>query len=172
MTSEGTQRALSLDEIHELEFRDSYPAAIVALEQRLVAHPDEEETVVRLGFNYWLIAEEGDRIDPSLPTEQYAEKFMELFRAYESEFSAKPDFCFAFGLGMSLFWWLFPGATERKGKTLLRQAARLDPFYRRMITPITWFAKWRWRSGRHPSHEELAQRFSGRGVLARYYGVD
>lgn len=162
---------LSLEEIHELEVSETYPEAIDALEQRLAANPDEEETVVRLGFNLWLIAEEGCRIDPTLPSEEYAERFMQLFGDYRHKLKGSADFCFAFGLGISLFWWLFPAATERQGKALLRSAARLDPLYKRMITPTTWFAKWRYFSGRHPTQPELARRFSGRGVLAKYYGV-
>ena len=162
---------LSLEEIHGLEITESYPQAIEALEERLGAFPDEEETIVRLGFNYWLLAEESERIDPTLPAEEYAERFMKLFRAHEKTLSNNADFCHAFGLGMSLFWWLYPGATERKGKALLERAARLDPFYRRIITPISLFPRWRWRTGRHPSREEFAERFAGRGVLAKYYGV-
>lgn len=163
---------LTLAEIHELEVTESYPAAIDALEERLKTHPAEEETVVRLGFNCWLVAEEGERIDPTLSTEQYAERFMELFRTYKDTFSESADFCFAFGLGMSLFWYLYPGATERQGKALLKRASKLDSFYKTIITPISTFARWRYRTGRHASQEALARRFSGRGVLAKYYAVD
>lgn len=165
---------LTLEQIHELEIKESYPDAIEALELRLNAYPNEEETVVRLGFNYWLVAVEGERINPTLPAKEYAQRFMNLFHQYEFKFKESADFCFAFGLGISLFWYFYPGATEQLGKDLLKRAAKLDGFYNWTVSPLRWFAKFKWIRRRykfHPSQEELSCRFRGRGVLARYYGA-
>ena len=162
---------LSLKEIHQLEISESYPAAIEALERRLGGYPDEEETIVRLGFNYWLMAEQGERISPNLPRDEYAQRFMKLFHEYYPRFKGSADFCFSFGLGISMFWHFYPGATECLGKDLLKQAAKLDSFYKPFATASMWFAKFKWFRGRLPSQEELSKRFAGRGVFARYYNV-
>ena len=108
---------------------------------------------MRLGFNLWYAAHEDLRMCKGLPVERYAARFMELFRQYQSQMNGDPDFCWAFGLGISLFWFEFPGATEALGEALLSRAKELDPFYGRL------------------DQEEMQRRFFGRGIFAKYYGV-
>jgi hypothetical protein len=141
------------NQIHELEVGEDYPAAINALEDRLQRHPVEGEAVVRLGFNLWYAAHEDARMHRGLPTERYASRFMELFREHRPQMEGDPDFCWAFGLGLSLFWYDFPGADESLGETLLTRAKELDPFYARM------------------DPQEMRVRFRGRGIFARYYAI-
>jgi hypothetical protein len=71
---------LSWKQIHSLEVHEDYPAAIDALEDRLRKHPLETETIVRRGFNLWYATHEEARMGKGLPTEQYANRFMQLFR--------------------------------------------------------------------------------------------
>jgi hypothetical protein len=144
---------LSLDDIHELEVRDDYPAAIDALEERLRADPSERETVIRLGFNLWYAVVEADRMQKQLPTERYATRFMELFREYRSRFDSDADFCWAYGVGISLFWFQFLGADESLGVGLLARAKELDSFYTRM------------------QQSEIIERYRGRGIFAKYYAI-
>ena len=143
----------SLKHIHELEVREDYPAAIDMLEERLRADPSERETVVRLGFNLWYAANEEARMRQGLPVERYASRFMELLREYQSQLDSDADFCWAFGLGISLFWFEFPGADEALGEALLARAKELDPFYVRL------------------DQEEMHERFRGRGIFASYYAI-
>lgn len=143
----------SLEHIHGLEVREDYPAAIDALEHRLRENPTEREAVVRLGFNLWYATHEQSRMGIHLPTERYASRFMELFREYRPLVQDDADFCWAFGLGISLFWFEFPGADERLGEALLARAKELDPFYARM------------------DQEEMRERFRGRGIFASYYAI-
>jgi hypothetical protein len=140
-------------QIHELEVLEDYPAAIDALEDRLRQPPLEGEAVVRLGFNLWYATHEEARMRKGLPTERYASRFMELFREHRSQMEGDPDFCWAFGLGLSLFWFEFPGADEGLGEALLARAKELDPFYARM------------------DQEEMRARFRGRGIFASYYAI-
>lgn len=107
----------SLNQIHQLEVSESYPAAVDVLEQRLAQNP--EETVIRLAFNYWLLAEKTSMVQSTLAAEVYAKRFMDLYKKYESQFFKSADFMFAVGLGLSLYWYMFPGATEQLGKNLL-----------------------------------------------------
>ncbi len=144
---------LPLDKIHEIEVREDYPAAIDALEARLQADPSEKETVIRLGFNLWYAAHEEARLRKGLPTERYGRRFMDLFREYRAELQDDADVCWAFGLGISLFWHEFPGADEPLGKALLARAKSLDCFYCRM------------------KQEEMSVRFRGRGIFASYYAT-
>jgi hypothetical protein len=91
-----------------------------------------------------------------LPTERYASRFMELFHEHRSQMEDDPDFCWAFGLGLSLFWFEFPGGDENSGDALLTRARKLDPFYARMY---------------RMNQEEMSARFRGRGIFASYYGI-
>ena len=149
--------ALSWSEIHELEVREDYPAAIDVLEERLRADPDDREAVIRLGFNLWIATTEAMRMQKSLPTELYAARFVELFRQYRSRLETNADFCWAFGLGISLDWFDFPGTDQALGNALMERARELDPFWRRIYQA--------------DGQAELAERFRGRGIFASYYGV-
>jgi hypothetical protein len=144
---------LPWDQIHELEVGEDYPAAIDALEDRLQQHPLEREAVLRLGFNLWYAIHEEARMRKGLPTERYASRFMELFREHRSQMEGDADFCWAFGLGLSLFWFEFPGADDQLGEALLARAKDLDPSYARM------------------DQEEMSTRFRGRGIFASYYAI-
>lgn len=144
---------LPWEQIHELEVREDYPAAIDALEDRLRQPPLEKEAVIRLGFNLWYATVEQARMRKVLPTERYAGRFMELFREHRSQLEGDPDFCWAFGLGLSLFWFEFPGADDNLGEALLTRAKELDPFYARM------------------AQEEMRSRFRGRGIFESYYAI-
>lgn len=144
---------LPLADIHDLEVREDYPAAIDALEERLLSAPSERETVIRLGFNLWYAVVEADRMQKQLPTERYATRFMELFHEYRTRLDGDADFCWAFGLGISLFWFQFPGADESLGAALLARAKELDSFYTRM------------------QQSEMIQRYRGRGIFASYYAI-
>ena len=144
---------LSLKEIHLLEVREIYPSAIEALEERLLQNPLEGETVTRLGFNLWYATHEQARLRLPLPTEKYKARFMDLLNEYRPQMDADADFCWAFGLGISLFWFEFPGADENMGHELIERAKDLDSFYLRM------------------NQEEMRERFQGRGIFASYYAI-
>jgi hypothetical protein len=144
---------LSWKRIHDLEVREDYPAAIDALEERLNAFPSDKEVVIRLGFNLWYAVAEEARLRRTLPTESYVRRFVELFRTYQPQLEDDADFCWAFGLGISLDGHLFPGLDERVGEILLGRARELDHFYVRM------------------QQEEMNSRFRGRGIFASYYGI-
>ena len=144
---------LTLREIHTLEMAEDYPAAIDALEDRLREDPTECETVVRLGFNLWYAVAEAMRFKVTLPTDLYAARFIELYEEYKDRFMDNADFCWAFGLGMSLFPYFFCGVTEDMGNDWLDRAKRLDSFWQDM-----------------PSGD-FAQRFTGRGIFEKYYGT-
>ena len=148
---------LSLSEIHEFEIREDYPTAINKLEAHLEENPTGPETVIRLGFNLWYTVIENDRIGKNLPTEDYASRFMALFHTYRERFWKNADFCWAFGKGINLFWYHFPGATEELGQTLIDRASELDPFYERFWSDLPPCA--------------VRDRFKGRGILALYYDV-
>jgi hypothetical protein len=148
---------MTWDKIHQLELREDYPAAIDALEERLRIDPSEREAVVRLGFNLWYGVVEANRMQKQLPTEKYAARFMDLFRQYRTRFEGDADFCWAFGLGISLFWFNFAGADEKLGEALLTRAKEIDPFYERML-----------HAG---GQSEMAERFRGRGIFAKYYAI-
>jgi hypothetical protein len=145
--------SLPWSEIHELEVREDYPAAINALEDRLRDYPSEKEAVVRLGFNLWYASHEDARMRKGLPTDRYSRRFMELFREYQSEMWTDADSCWVFGLGLSLFWYDIPGADEKLGEALLTRAKELDEFYVRM------------------DQEQMRIRFRGRGIFASYYSI-
>jgi len=140
--------------IHRLEVAEDYPAAIDALEARLSADPHDAEAVTRLGFNLWFAVVENDRMQKALPVQGYAERFMELFSIYRDRLSDCTDFCWAFGLGMSMFWYYFPKATEGEGNRLLHRARTLDPFWARLLKPGA----------------DLT-RLKDRGIFAKYYNV-
>lgn len=142
---------LSWQHIHELECREAYPDAIDALELRLASNPNDPETVIRLGFNLWFAVEGDLRMRKNLPVEQYAARFMELLKLHAEQLNDNADFCWAFGLGISMFWFLFPGATEEQGKQLLDQARSLDPFWANLGSDLS--------------------RLKGRGIFERYYNV-
>ena len=145
-------------EAHELETTEQYPAAIDVLEHALQADPFDPELAIRLGFNLWYAVAEELRMGAALPVDKYAERFMALFREHESRLRDNADFCWAFGLGMSLFWYMFPGATQKLGDELLGRARKLNPFWARF-------------SEGKVSQEELAERFRNRGIWASYYEV-
>jgi hypothetical protein len=148
---------LSLHQIHELEVEEDYPAAIDALEERLAAAPNDREVLIRLGFNLWYAVVEADRMAKRLPVGRYAARFMALFREHEPRLGDDADFCWAYGLGLSMFWYEFPGATEELGDAMLARAKELDPFYENLLC--------------EGSQEATAERFRGRGILASYYGA-
>lgn len=144
---------LSLEHIHQLEMREDYPAAIDALEERLRFDPTEHETVSRLGFNLWYAAVEDARMRKGLPIQRYANRFVELLREYQPQMECNADFCWAFGLGISLFWFEFPGTDQACGEALLARARGLARFYARM------------------DQYEMYERFRGRGIFASYYAI-
>lgn len=146
---------LSLQQIHELEVAEEYPAVIDALEERLRVDPTDVETVIRLGFNLWYAAHEHIRMGKKLPVEEYARRFMELFEQYRATLIDNADFCWVFGLGMYLFWFEFPGATEELGASLMERACKLDKFW---VNPDA-------------DAEEKMRRFKGRGIFASYYNA-
>lgn len=157
---------------------EEYPLALDALDERLRADPCDPEAVIRLGFNLWYAVVENDRLGTHLPTDQYAIRFMELFTRYKDRLADNADFCWAFGLGMSLFWYEFPHATEALGNALLARAQQLDPFWKRLMRQENVWFRWLWRLSprlyrlctRRKCAEE-AQRLRSRGILASYYGV-
>ncbi len=149
---------MNLSEIHQLEVAEEYPHAIDVLEERLQTHPHEAETIIRLGFNLWYVVVECQRMGLNLPVRQYAKRFMALLKQYESELQDNADFCWAYGLGLSLFWFDFPEAAEPDGQRLLNRAASLDPVWKHVYMG-------------NASQEELHQRFAGRGILASYYNI-
>ena len=93
--------------------------------------------------------------------EQYAQRFMALFARYKETQIDNAEFCHWFGLGMHLFWYFFPGATEEMGGKLMKRAGRLDSFWARFLTQAD-----------RVSQDELAARLRGRGILAAYYAVN
>ncbi len=147
--------SMSLDQIHNLEFSEDYPAAIDELESRLKENPNEVETIVRLGFNLWYAVVENDCLKKNLPVQQYASRFMALFSQYHDTLKDNADFCWVFGQGIQMFWFFFPGAYEKMGQSLIDKACSLDDFYRRFWKGMT--------------HTELVERFKGRGIFERYY---
>lgn len=170
---------LSLDHIHELEMNERYPDAIEALEERLENDPHDAETIIRLGFNLWYAAEEADRMSVSLPQQEYYSRVIELLEEYKSELGDNADFCHAFGLGISLFPYYFPGGSQELGDSLLSRAAELDDFYAsfmrqasrgyylvprfvRRLLGIDWVEH---------NCRRTADRFRGCGILAAYYNV-
>ena len=170
---------LSLEQIHELEINERYPDAIDALEERLDKDPHDPETIIRLGFNLWYAAEEADRMGISLPEQEYYERVMELLEEYKSELHDNADFCHAFGLGISLFPYYFPGGSQELGDSLLSRAAELDDFYASFMRQAPrWYnlvprfvrrllgTDWVERNNRR-----TADRFRGRGIFAAYYNI-
>ena len=148
---------MELSEIHKLEIMEKYPDVIDALEERLQTHSHEAETIIRLGFNLWYAVVENLRMGMDLPTEDYSERFMVLFKQYKTKLHDESDFCWAFGLGISLFAYMFPGANEQMGDKLLERAKTLDSFYSSFYSP--------------EGEKEIKKRFSGRGIFANYYNV-
>ena len=140
--------------IHQLEIREAYPEVIDVLEGRLMHDPADAEAVIRLGFNLWFAVVENLRMGKRLPVHQYAQRFMDLFRRHAARMSENADFCWAFGLGMSLFWFEFPGGTEEEGIRLLRRARDLDPMWDRLY-----------------EHGTDLSRLKGRGIFEAYYNV-
>jgi hypothetical protein len=156
--------APSWDEIYELEVNLVYPAAIEALEERLKGNPDEKEAVIRLGFHYWFVIAESGVVCQPVAVEEYAARFRELLWTYMDILGNDADFCFSYGLGLSMFFYNLVAsmddleAYEALGKKLMKKAASLDAFYKRF-------------NKQKVTQEEIAQHFSGRGCFARYYGV-
>ncbi len=146
--------ALPLKEIHQLEVTESYPAAIDELEKRIAQGHDDSETVIRLGFNLWYAVAEHLRLNRDIPTDRYRTRFVEIFRAQVAFLQDDPEFCWAFGLGFSLFAHEFEGVSESDGKALLDHAAVLDPFFASSL-----------------DGEELSRRFNGRGIFESYYAT-
>src|SRR5204863_6506912 len=120
---------MNLNEIHNLEMREDYPAVIDALEERLKAYPNESETVLRLGFNLWYAVVANDRLKKDLPIDKYAARFTELYEATKEAFIENADYCWAFGLGISMFYYFFPNVSEEEGKALLNRAKEKDKFW-------------------------------------------
>lgn len=149
---------LSLNQIHELEVNERYPDAIDALEDRLLAFPCEPETVIRLGFNLWYAVAEADRMALQLPVDEYGKRFMELLGRHRSALSDNADFCWAFGLGLELFWHYFPDGSEDEGMALTARAGELDAFWQSLFDGTI-------------TQKKIAQRLAGRGIFASYYAV-
>lgn len=172
--------AMSLAEIHKLEMQEKYPDAIQALEERLKENPHDGETITRLGFNLWYAAEESDRMGIYLPVDDYFARVMELLDKYRSECGDNADFCWAIGLGISLFHYYFPSGTQELGDSLLAKARRLDPFYARfMKNRPRWYFKIpkfirRLIHGRQERRimQDTVTRFRGRGIFAKYYNIE
>ena len=144
----------SLVAIHELEMAKRNVEAIEALEAFLLEHPGDAEAVIRLGFNCWYVTVENEPLGLGIDEGKYASRFMQLFRRYRDALKDNADFCWAYGLGISMFWHHFPGAEESLGEDLLAEARRLDDFWRRFP---------------HVTNEEKVRRLSGRGILEEYY---
>jgi len=147
--------------IHDLEVRECYPAVIEALEERLRSDPSEAEAVIRLGFNLWYAYVEHPRMTGDFtfePVKAYPPRFMELFSQYRTALIDNADFCWAFGQGIQMFWYFFPGATEEMGKALIDRACELDSF---------WARFW---SGDN-SQAETTAKLKGRGVFQSYYNI-
>jgi hypothetical protein len=145
---------LPWSDIHRLELLEEYPAAIDAIEGRLAADPNETEAIIRLGFNLWYAVVEDSRMQKGLPVQQFAARFMELFDTHFLRLLNDADFCWSYGLGMSLFWFYFPGATEELGNVLLDRARTIEPFWASLHKPGT----------------DLS-RLKDRGIFAAYYHV-
>lgn len=146
--------ALSLSEIHELEVTETYPGAIDELEKRIAEGYSDSETVIRLGFNLWYAVAEEYRLKLSIPGEAYRTRFVNLWRDFQGRMGDEPDFCWAFGLGASLFAHDFDGISEADGNRLLERAGQLDPFYAGELDTAG-----------------LSARFTGRGILESYYNT-
>jgi hypothetical protein len=142
--------------IHDLEVREEYPGAIEALESRVAANPEDREAVIRLGFNLWYAVVEQMRMGKPLPTKQYAKRFMDLYGCYSTNLADSADFCWAFGLGMSLFPHDFPGASAEEGDKLLGRARSLDSF---------------WAQFSEPGAEVDMAPLRNRGIFTAYYNV-
>jgi hypothetical protein len=147
--------SMSLDNIHELELAEDYPAAIDELELRLKENPNEVETIIRLGFNLWYAVVENECMKKNLPVKQYASRFMDLFHQHYDTLKNNADFCWAFGQGIDMFWFYFSGATKKMGQSLIDNACRLDNFYERFFKDLPPY--------------EIVERFKGRGILDKYY---
>lgn len=136
------------------------PAALSALEERLSRDEGDAESVIRLGFGLWNVVVEPDLFpgfsDDDIP--RCAARFMELLREYETKLWGNADFCWSFGLGLQLFWFVFPGGEEEVGERLKQRACQLDPLYRRL-------------NGAEASNQEMIARFIGRGSLDVYYNA-
>ncbi len=157
----------SWDEIYDLELDYKYPAIIEALEGRLKDNPEDKEAIIRLGFHYWYIIIECDCLKVNIPYEQYTARFRELLEKHKEPLGNDADFCFSYGLGLSMFYYHFvPDAKNVKslkayeslGKKLLKKAASIDPFYKK-------------HRKLKATQEEIAQHFSGRGCFLKYYNV-
>lgn len=152
----------SWEEIRELELRRRYPEAITALEKRLSDNTDfEEEVVVRLGFDLWLVvvdAHEKNKWEE--PYTSYALRFVELLRIFRRRLYGNADFCWAFGLGIKMFWHNFPGLSKEEGESLMKRAESLDGFWARFLVS----------GGGGVTQEEMREKFRGRGVFEEYYG--
>lgn len=146
--------ALSLADIHKLEVAETYPNAIDQLEKRIAEGYTDSETVIRLGFNLWYAVAEESRLKLPIPSEAYRSRFVGLWQDYQSRLNDDPDFCWAFGLGVSLFAHEFDSISEAEGDELLARAAQLDPFYRGQFDSA-----------------DLSVRFTGRGIFESYYNT-
>lgn len=142
------------DRIGSLEKTGEHNRAIKSLEEVLLQHPGDEEAVIRLGFHYWYVTVEHDLLQVDRSAEDYGRSFMQLFRQYEAALSHHADFCWAFGLGMSMFWFEFPGATKEVGDRLLAKAKELDEF---------------WRKFPNVSLKEEIAKYGDRGIWTYYY---
>jgi hypothetical protein len=152
---------VSWPEIHDLEVREEYPAAIDALEARLAADPEDREAVRRLGFNLWYAVAEEGRIRHPIPAKEYATRFVALYRQYADRLADDADFCWAFGLGLSLFPFHFSGATDAAGQRLIETEGNQLLDRARSLAPM-W--------AELPRGADLSP-LKGRGIFASYYNV-
>jgi hypothetical protein len=142
--------------IHEMEINERYPEAIDALESALEEQPSCG-VAARLAFNLWFVYIESFGFPQSLPFEQYRKRFVSLYRQYRDRCWNCADFCWACGLGISMFGYHFDIAQE-EGDRLLQRATELSEFWARM-------------SQQEASEDEMRRYLAGKGIFECYYNV-
>jgi len=169
---------MTLNEIHNLEMQEDYPTAIDALEERIKAYPNESETVIRLGFNLWYAVVENERLAKNLLVEKYATRFTELYKTTREAFIENTDYCWAYGLGLSMFWYHFPNTTEEEGKALLNRAKEKDIFWARFMQQSNFYERLLQRFAssiywwiKKKRTKEILMRLDNRGIFTSYYNV-
>lgn len=158
----------SWEEIFNLEINGQYSVAIEAIEGRLKSDPEEKESVIRLGFLYWLGLCQDIELHLGIHFQQYTERFRELLNTYQSAFKDNADFCFSYGLALSLDYYHFAidGTNAKElnfyksmGEALYKNAMKLDQFYMKL-------------SKGKASQGEIADHFANRGCFLRYYAPE
>ena len=126
------------EDISRHEMAEEYPVAIAELERFLGENPNDKEAVIRLGFDYWLGIVDADRLNVrGSQASSTARRFMALLRQKEKELGQVADFCWAYGLPLSLHYYYFAingfdasevEALRAKGERLLYNAAETRRF--------------------------------------------